>query len=156
MRPDRFTLKTQEALNSAVESAAQHDHSEVSDEHLLLALLGQSEGLTRPVLEKLGADPRALETRLEAELGRRAKIHGGAQPQLGSDLRKTLEAAEREMTQLKDEYLSAEHVLLALAGGNSAAARALKEAGVTHAKLMQALAQIRGSQRVTDQEPEGK
>jgi ATP-dependent Clp protease ATP-binding subunit ClpB len=156
MRPDRFTQKMQEALNSALDLASKRNHSEISNEHFLLALLQQSEGLARPLLEKLGVTPAAIEQQLEAELARRASVHGGSSPQLGADLRKTLDAAEGEMGKLKDEYLSAEHFLLALLDSNSSAAKLLKSAGVTHAKFLQALTALRGNQRVTDQDPEGK
>jgi ATP-dependent Clp protease ATP-binding subunit ClpB len=156
MRPDRFTQKMQEALNGALDLASKRNHSEITNEHFLLALLQQSEGLTRPLLEKLGVSPASIEQQLESELARRASVHGGASPQLGADLRKTLDAAEGEMGRLKDEYLSAEHFLLALVDGNSSAAKLLKNAGINRTNLLQALTAIRGNQRVTDQDPEGK
>jgi ATP-dependent Clp protease ATP-binding subunit ClpB len=156
MRPDRFTQKMQEALNGALDLASKRNHSEITNEHFLLALLQQSEGLTRPLLEKLGVSPASIEQQLESELARRASVHGGASPQLDADLRKTLDAAEGEMGRLKDEYLSAEHFLLALVDGNSSAAKLLKNAGINRTNLLQALTAIRGNQRVTDQDPEGK
>ncbi len=156
MRPDKFTAKMQEALNASVDLASKKNHSEISPEHFLLALLQQSDGLARPLLGKLGVTPATLEHQLETELARRSSIHGGSSPQLGADLRKTLDAAEAEMSKLKDEYLSAEHFLLAVADSNSPAAKLLKDAGLDRAKLMQALAGLRGNQRVTDQDPEGK
>ncbi len=156
MRPDRFTQKMQEALNSALDIASKRNHSEISDEHFLLALLQQPEGLARPLLEKLGVTPAAAEQQLESELSRRASVHGGSSPQLGAGLRKTIDAAEGEMSKLKDDYLSAEHFLLALLDSSSPAAKLLKSSGVTHAKFLQALTALRGNQRVTDQDPEGK
>jgi len=156
MRPDRFTQKMQEALNSALDLASKRNHSEITNEHFLLALLQQSEGLARPLLEKLGVSPANIEEQLEAELARRASVHGGASPQLGADLRKTIDTAEGEMGRLKDEYLSAEHFLLALLNSNSSAAKLLKNAGISHDSLLKALSAIRGNQRVTDQDPEGK
>src|SRR4029077_16986942 len=108
MRPDKFTAKMQEAFNSSVDLASKRNHSEISNEHFLLALLQQLEGLARPLLERLGIQPAELEKQLESELSRRASVHGGTQPNLGADLRKTLDAAEGEMAKLKDEYLSAE------------------------------------------------
>jgi ATP-dependent Clp protease ATP-binding subunit ClpB len=146
----------QEAFNAAIDLASQRNHSEISNEHFLLALLRQSEGLARPLFEKLGVAPAEVEKFLESELARRSTVHGATSPQLGADLRKTLDAAEQEMTRLKDEYLSAEHFLLALVDSGSPAAKHLKAAGVTHAKLLQALTAVRGNQRVTDQDPEGK
>ena len=156
MRPDKFTAKMQEALNASVDLASKKNHSEISTEHFLLALLQQSEGLARPLLEKLGLTPATLEQQLETELSRRSSVHGGTSPQVGADLRKTLDAAEGEMAKLKDEYLSAEHFLLALADSNTPSAKLFKSSGLTRDKLMQALAGLRGNQRVTDQDPEGK
>jgi ATP-dependent chaperone ClpB len=156
MRLDRFTQKMQEALNGALDLASKRNHSEITNEHFLLALLQQSDGLARPLFEKLGVPPASIEQQLESELSRRASVHGGASPQLGADLRRTLDAAEGQMSRLKDEYLSAEHFLLALTEGDSQAARILRSAGIDHAAVLRALTAIRGNQRVTDQDPEGK
>jgi ATP-dependent Clp protease ATP-binding subunit ClpB len=145
----------QEAVQAAQDLASKAGHSEVDNEHFLLALLEQSEGLAGPLFDKLGVAPRGVEEKLRAELARRATVHGG-QVGLGRELTATLNAADEEMTKLKDEYLSAEHYLLALADSKVTAARILKDAGITRAKLMAALQQVRGSQRVTDQNPEGK
>ncbi|CAN5301277.1 ATP-dependent chaperone ClpB [soil metagenome] len=156
MRPDKFTQKMQEALQASQDVAAQYNHQEIATEHFLLALLDQSEGVTRPLLEKVGVPAAALRTRLDEELGRRPKVHGSTDQRIGNELKTTIDAAEREMAKLKDEFLSAEHFLLALSDGESGAGRVLKSLGVTRDKLMQALQQVRGSQRVTDQNPEGK
>jgi len=157
MRPDKFTQKMQEALQAAQEVASQFSHQEISNEHFLLALLDQTDGVTRPLLEKMGVAIPDLRGRLTEELERRPKVQGGNVDQrIGNELRATIDAAEKEMGKLKDEFLSAEHYLLALADGKSFSAKLLKEAGVTRDKLMQALQQVRGSQRVTDQNPEGK
>ncbi len=156
MRPDKFTSKMQEAFNASLDLASKDNHSEVTCEHFLLALLKQNEGLLRPLLEKLGVSPGTLEDQVVAELSRRASVHGGSSPQLGADLRKTLDAAEAEMAKLKDEFLSAEHFLLALTQSRTAAGKLFNAAGVTHERLIKALAEIRGNQRVTDQDPEGK
>ena len=157
MRPDKFTQKMQEALQAAQDVAAQLNQQEITNEHFLLALLDQTDGVTRPLLEKMGVTVPQLRDRLNQELERRPKIQGGTYDQrIGNDLRATIDAAEKEMAKLKDEFLSAEHYLLALADSKSAASKLLKEVGVTRDKLMQALQQVRGSQRVTDQNPEGK
>ncbi|MBV9009448.1 MAG: ATP-dependent chaperone ClpB [Verrucomicrobia bacterium] len=157
MRIDRFTQKMQEALQAAQDLASREQQPEIGNEQFLLALLEQSEGVTRPLLEKIGAAPDAVRARIEAELSRRPKVSGAISDlRMSNDLRRTLDAAESEMTKLRDEYVSAEHYLLALSNENNPAAKALKDLGVTHAKLMQALQQVRGSQRVTDQNPEGK
>jgi ATP-dependent Clp protease ATP-binding subunit ClpB len=156
MRPDKFTAKMQEALNAALDLASKSNNPEITNEHFLQALVSQTDGLTRPLLEKLGVSVPALAARLAEALGGLSKAHGGAQPQLSHELRKTLDAAEGEMAKLKDEFLSAEHFLVALIGGNSSAAKMLKDSGVTRDRLMKALVEIRGNQRVTDQDPEGK
>jgi ATP-dependent Clp protease ATP-binding subunit ClpB len=147
----------QEALQAAQSLASDFNQPEITNEHFLLALLDQSDGVTRPLLEKIGVPVGELQTRLRGELERRPKVQGaGYEVRLGNELRATLEDAEREMSKLKDEFTSAEHYLLALAGEKNAAAKALKDFGATRDKLMQALQQVRGSQRVTDQNPEGK
>ncbi|MEY2512522.1 MAG: ATP-dependent Clp protease ATP-binding subunit ClpB [Verrucomicrobiota bacterium] len=157
MRPEKFTQKMQEALQAAQEVASQFSQQEISNEHFLMALLDQTDGVTRPLLEKMGVAIPDLRGRLTQELERRPKIQGGNVDQrIGNELRATIDAAEKEMAKLKDEFLSAEHYLLALADGKGSAAKLLKEVGVTRDKLMQALQQVRGSQRVTDQNPEGK
>jgi ATP-dependent Clp protease ATP-binding subunit ClpB len=157
MRPDKFTQKMQEALQAAQEVASQFNQQEITNEHFLLALLDQTDGVTRPLLEKMGVAIPDLRGRLTQELERRPKIQGGNVDQrIGNELRATIDEAEKEMAKLKDEFLSAEHYLLALADGKGAAAKLLKEVGATRDKLMQALQQVRGSQRVTDQNPEGK
>ena len=157
MRIDKFTQKMQEALQTAQDLASQANHQEITNEHFLSALLDQSDGITRPLLEKIGTNLEQLRERLRSELERRPKIHGAAVDlRLSNELRSVLDGAEKEMSKLKDEFTSAEHYLLALAGANVSAAKSLKDLGVTRDKLMQALQQVRGSQRVTDQNPEGK
>ena len=155
MRIDRFTQKMQEGLQAAQDLASKLGHSEVDNEHFLAALLEQSEGVARPLFDKVNVQPAAVEEKLRAELDRRPKV-SGAQLNLGRDLVNVLNAAEGEMGKLKDQYLSAEHYLLALSDSNVLAGRILKDAGITRQKLMQALQQVRGSQQVTDQNPEGK
>ncbi len=156
MRPDRFTQKTQEAFTAALDLASKRDHQEIGNEHFLLALLQQPDGLTRPLLEKLGLAPATVESTLEATLAKRSTVQGGNTPTLNTDLRRTLDAAEGEMAKLKDEYLSAEHYLLALLASKDEASRQLTSAGITRDTLLSALTAIRGNQRVTDQDPEGK
>src|SRR5882724_4438649 len=157
MRIDKYTQKMQEALQGAQDLASQSNHPEITNEHFLSALLDQGEGITRPLLEKIGANVEQLRDRLRSELDRRPKIHGAAADvRLSNELRNVLDSAEKEMSKLKDEFTSAEHYLLALAGANVPAAKLLKDLGGTRDKLMQGLQQVRGSQRVTDQNPEGK
>ncbi len=157
MRPEKFTQKMQEALSAAQDQASQFAHQELGAEHFLLALLEQSDGVARPLLEKIGISVPSLEQRLQQNLARKPKIHGASsQLYIGEELRKTLDAAEKEMAKLKDEFVSAEHFLLAVSDSKTDAGKVLQELGATHAKLLQALQQVRGSQRVTDQNPEGK
>jgi ATP-dependent Clp protease ATP-binding subunit ClpB len=157
MRIDKYTQKMQEALQGAQDLASQANHPEITNEHFLSALLDQGEGITRPLLEKIGANVDQLRERLRLELDRRPKLHGAAADvRLSNELRNVLDSAEKEMSKLKDEFTSAEHYLLALAGSNVPAAKLLKEVAVTRDKIMQGLQQVRGSQRVTDQNPEGK
>src|ERR1051325_4317167 len=157
MRVERFTQKMQEGLQAAQDLASNSNHQELTNEHFLLALLDQSDGITQPLLEKIGVDSNRLRERLLTELNRLPKVTGAAVDlRLSNDLRGVLNAAESEMSKLKDEYTSAEHYLLALSSANVPAAKILKDFGVTRDKLMQALQQVRGSQRVTDQNPEGK
>src|SRR3954449_2657463 len=146
MRPDKFTQKMQEALQAAQDVAAQHNQQEITNEHFLIALLDQAEGVTRPLLEKVGVTVGDLRSRLEAEIVRRPQVHGSSDVRIGNELRSTIDVAEREMAKLKDEFLSAEHYLLALTESSGAEARLLQQTGVTPAKLMQALQQVRGSQ----------
>ncbi len=156
IRPDRFTEKSQEALQQAQSLAADAQQQEILPEHLLLALLQQTEGTVPPILQRLGVDPQALAQELKAQLDRSPKVYG-AETYLGSRLRKVLDAAWTEMERLKDEYLSTEHLLLAIADEpNSDAARVLRRAGVDKDRLFQALTQMRGSSRVTDATPESK
>src|SRR5215472_4045205 len=157
MRIDKYTQKMQEALQAAQDLASQFNNQEITNEHFLSALLDQGEGVTRPLLEKIGVPADQLRQRLASELQRRPKVHGaGVDLRLANELRSVLDSAEKEMSKLKDEFTSAEHYLLALGGANVPAAKLLKEFDVSRDKLMQALQQVRGSQRVTDQNPEGK
>src|ERR1700682_2473635 len=157
MRVDKFTQKMQEALQAAQDVAAQFNHQEIANEHFLSALLDQSDGITQPLLEKIGVPVDRLRERLASELERRPKVHGATVDlRLSNELRSVLDGAEKEMAKLKDEFTSAEHYLLALTGANVSATKLLRQLGLTRDKLMQALQQVRGSQRVTDQSPEGK
>jgi ATP-dependent Clp protease ATP-binding subunit ClpB len=160
MRIDRYTQKMQEALQAAQDLASKLNNSEITNEHFFSALLDQSDGIARPLLEKIGANVEHLQERLRTDLERRPKIHGSsADLRISNELRTVLDSAEKEMSKLKDEFTSAEHYLLALAGvpqSGIPATKLLKDLGVTRDKLMQGLQQVRGSQRVTDQNPEGK
>ncbi len=157
MRMDKLTIKSQEALAEAQSLATSRGHSQIQPVHLLRALLGQPEGITIPILQKLGVSVDALQGQLEQALGQLPKVSGGAQPQLAAATGRVLEAAFREADQLKDEYVSTEHLLLAIAAQkDDAAGRALVAAGAGREALLKALAQVRGGARVTDPDPESK
>jgi ATP-dependent Clp protease ATP-binding subunit ClpB len=157
MRFDKLTIKSQEALAEAQSLASARGHSEIQPAHLLSALLGQPEGSTLPVLQKLGVPIDSLQAELEEALGRVPKVSGGAQPQLARATSQVLEAAFAEADALKDEYVSTEHLLLAIASAeNEAAGEALRSAGASREPLLKALASVRGGARVTDQDPESK
>ncbi len=156
MRIDRFTAKMQEGLQESQTLASSLQHQEIMPEHLLLSLLRQPDGLVRPLLEKLEVSSRSIEEQLKGDLAKRPKVSGARDQFLGSELRTVLSSAETEMSKLKDEFVSVEHFLLALVASQSAAGRILRTAGINRDKLMKALVGVRGSQRVTDQNPEGK
>src|ERR1700687_3042955 len=151
MKLDKFTEKAQEALQGAAELAHESGQQAVEPEHLLLALVREEEGVARTLLERTGASVQALEPALVSMVERFPRVTGGGQPYISPALNTALEQAEEEAERLKDEYISTEHLLLALAGN-----KVLKDAGATHDALLKALRQIRGSQRVTDQNPESK
>src|SRR4029077_14059318 len=143
MRPDRFTEKAQEALQGAAELARDLGQQAVEPEHLLLALVRGEAGVAHIVIERAGASVQALEPALVSAVEHFPKVSGGRQPYLSPALNKSLEVAEKEAERLKDEYTSTEHLLLALAD-----TKTLKDAGATHDALLNALRQIRGTQRV--------
>ena len=155
-RFDKFTLKAQEAVQAAQDAAGKRHHQNIEAEHLLLALLEQTDGVVLPLLKKLGADPGRLKDDLEEALGRLPKVEGLVQTYLSPRLGKLFERAEQEADRLKDEYTSTEHLLIAAADGDGAAGEILARHGVTKDKIFTVLVDIRGSQRVTDQNPEGK
>src|ERR1700736_6756519 len=155
-RPDRLTEKTQEAIQQAQTLAQEAQHQEITPEHLLLALLQQQEGTVPPILQQVGVDPARVASDVKAQLDRLPKVYG-AETYLGSRLRLLLDAASSEMERLKDEYLSTEHLLLAIIDEtNSEGAKILQRAGVTREKVLEALTKVRGSTRVTDASPESK
>src|SRR6202171_5245601 len=152
MRLDRLTEKAQEALQAAAQEAQERGQQAIEPEHLLLALLRQDGGITRPLLEAAGASVQELVPALVSHVERLPRVSGAEQqPYLASELKRALDQAEKEAQKLKDEYVSTEHILLALADNP-----VLKEAGVSRAALLNALKQVRGSHRVTDQNPEAK
>jgi ATP-dependent Clp protease ATP-binding subunit ClpB len=155
-RFDKLTLKAQEAVQAAQELAGKRHHQQVEVEHLLHALVGQADGVVAPLLKKLGADPGRIRSELEEPLSRLPQVEGLVQAYLSPRLGKLFEKAEAEADRLKDEYVSTEHLLISAADGDGPARDILVRNGVTKDNIFTVLVDIRGSQRVTDQNPEDK
>jgi len=158
IRFDRLTLKSQEALQKSQAITEKYNHQQVDVEHLLYALIEQTDGSVVPILRKLGADPKRIKEELEDALAKIPQITGGGVGQIyiSPRLDKTFTRAEKEAERLKDEYVSAEHLLIAIADGDGAARDILKRHGATKDRIFAVLVDIRGTQRVTDQTPEEK
>src|SRR5215216_1157029 len=157
MNPNRMTEKAREALLAAQEIAEERSQQQVDTEHLLLALLDQEGGLVPELVRRMGVEVGDLRSRMVADLDKIPKVYGGGQLYLGQTLNRVLRSADEEAKRMKDEYISTEHLLLGLIEArDGAAGKALAEAGVSREKLLQALTGVRGNQRVTDQNPEGK
>lgn len=155
-RMEKLTHKAQEALVAAQSSAAEHGNPEMDPLHLLAALLQEKEGITQPLLEKIGVDRGQLERQVKAELGRFPSMSGGSTPQPNQALRKVLESSASEAETMKDEFTSVEHLILALTKVDSKARSLLQVNGVRDADVLKALQAVRGSARVTSQAPEGQ
>src|SRR6516165_749529 len=141
--PNRWTIKTQEAFQSAVGLARERNHAEVTADHLLAGLVGQSEGVVLPILQRVGVAPLTVRNQVEENLSRLPRAYGG-EAQISRALRDAMEAADAARQELGDEYLYTEHLLLALADS----------IGTTKDALLSALREVRGSHRVTSQDPE--
>jgi ATP-dependent Clp protease ATP-binding subunit ClpB len=156
-RFDKLTVKAQEAVQTAQGLADHEGHQQLEPEHLLLALVEQEDGVVSALLSKLGARPEAIRRDVQGELRRLPKVSGSSGQYMGPRLKAVFDAAWDEMERLKDDYCSTEHLLVAIAQeGDGAAGRILRQAGVTKDGLYRALVDVRGSQRVTDQNPEAK
>ena len=161
IRWDKFTIKSQEAIQQASEIASQHGNPEMLPVHLLAALVQDREGIIAPVLTKLGANPSRVEADVKQAMERLPKVSGGGamQSSLSAQMQKVLDQSFKEADKFKDEFVSTEHLLLAIAQDkdrNNEGSKILTEAGVTYDGILKALTAVRGSQRVTDQNPEGK
>lgn len=158
MRFDKFTIKAQEAVQAAQEIADRHNHQAIEPEHLLYGLIDQEGGIVVPILQKLGIDPGFIKQQVEAVLERMPKQYGvSGQSYISPALKRVFDNAWSEAQRLKDEYLSTEHLLLAMSESkDSQVGRILREAGATKDNIFRALAEVRGSKRVTDQNPEDK
>ncbi len=156
MRMDRMTNKSREAIQTALSLASRRGNPEIIPEHLLSAILAQEEGVGAPLVQRAGADPAALAQELSAKLDSLPQVSGGAEPNLGSRARELFNKVEDEAKKLKDDYVSVEHFLLASAKSDSVLKSMFAQHGIDYDKLLAALRQIRGSQRVTDEDPEAK
>ena len=155
LRFEKMTVKAQEALQSAQEVAASHENQQIEPVHLLAALVAQADGVVSPLLARLGIRSEMLSQDLEREMGRLPKVTGYAQQNMSRALNDVLERAFKEAENFKDEYVSTEHMFLAIAGQDrDPAGQLLKRQGASHEAILQALTGLRGSQRVTSQNPE--
>jgi ATP-dependent Clp protease ATP-binding subunit ClpB len=155
-RFDKLTQKAQEAVQRAQEIAADAGNPQIESLHLLSALVDEQEGIVRPLLDAVGVNQQQLRQMITAELSHLPKASGGAAPQLGAELSRVLEGAQQAATEMKDDFVSTEHLLLALARTKSKAQDTLKLNAVSEKELLAAMQKVRGSARVTDQNPEGK
>jgi len=155
LRFDKMTVKAQEALQQGNDVAANHENQQIEPVHLLAALVSQTDGVVPSLLTRLGIRSEALTQEIEREIGRLPKVQGIAQQHLGKPLNNVLERAFDEAGRFKDEYVSTEHLFLALAGEDrDPAGQLLKRQGASHEAILQALTSVRGTQRVTSQNPE--
>jgi ATP-dependent Clp protease ATP-binding subunit ClpB len=158
IRWDKLTLKAQEAMQRANDIASEHGNPELQPAHLLLALVEDREGIVPPILEKIGASPEAVAAQARQMIERLPKVSGGGaiQAQLSDTTSRVLESAFKEAERFKDEFVSTEHLLLAIADAKDDAARFLAAQGATREAILKALISVRGTQKVTDQNPEAK
>ena len=158
IRWDKFTVKSQEAIQAATNLALEHGNPELTPLHMLAALLEDKDGIIVPVLQKVGVPTEQLLARANDALSKLPKVGGASsQPGLSNAMQKVLDRAFKEAADFKDEYVSTEHLLLALTEQkNDPARELLASLGATHASILQALSSVRGNQRVTDQNPESK
>ena len=153
---EHFTLKTQDALQNASALAQKNDHSEIGLEHLLSALLSQQDGIVVPVIERVGVDVQSLQKQVDDLLDTYPKVTGNAQMTLSNEAQKVLAKAENEMSKLKDQYLSCEHILLSMTKSDSRVGDLLNRNGLTYDAVLEAIKSVRGNQTVDSQDPESK
>ncbi|MDY7230589.1 ATP-dependent chaperone ClpB [Hyalangium rubrum] len=154
MRLDKFTVKAQEAIHEGQALARRADNPNYEPEHLAAALLGQKDGIVEPILRKIGADPKLFAARLGEALQKLPRMQGGESATLSQRLLKTFDKAEDEAKGLKDEFVSSEHLLLALTHDKGAIGEVFKSSGVTRDRVLSGIKDVRGSARVTSQDPE--
>ncbi|MCQ2596785.1 MAG: ATP-dependent chaperone ClpB [Treponema sp.] len=152
----KFTIKSQEALQEASSIAMQNDCPEINSAHMLLALLTQEDGLISPIVENVGVNPNRLVSDVKSLLGSLPKVSGGANVYLSQEMQKILSKAEKEMAFLKDQYISTEHILLAMSESDGDCGKLLRKNGVVHEAVLKALKSVRGNQTVDSNDPESK
>lgn len=153
---EHFTLKTQDALQNASALAQKNDHSEIGLEHLLSALLSQQDGIVVPIIERVGVNVQNLQKQVDDLLDEYPKVTGNVQMNFSNEAQKVLAKAENEMSKLKDQYLSCEHILLAMTKSDSRVGELLNKNGLTYDSVLEALKSVRGNQTVDSQDPESK
>jgi ATP-dependent Clp protease ATP-binding subunit ClpB len=154
MRLDKYTVKAQEAIQEGQSLARRADHPNYEPEHLATALLGQKDGIVEPLLRKIGVDVKLFAGRLGEALQKLPRMQGGESAMLGQRMLKLFDKAEDEAKSLKDEFISSEHLLLALAQDKGSVGEVMKSSGVTRERVLSSLKEVRGSNRVTSQDPE--
>ena len=153
---DKFTLKVQDALQNASALAQKNDHCEIGLEHLLSSLLSQKDGIVSPIIERVGVNAQGLQKQVDDLLASYPKVTGNAQMRFSDSLQKVLAKAEDEMTKLKDQYLSCEHLLLSMTNSESPAGELLRKNGINYNSVLESLKAVRGNQTVDSNDPESK
>lgn len=156
MQLERFTLKAQEALAATQRLAQERGHAQIEPEHLFVALLDQEDGLTSPILERIGVNQAALRADLDKRLAYFSTVHGATQVGLARETQQALDDAQSEADKMRDAYVSTEHVLMGLAANRAWLGDTLKRHGVTRETVFRVLKDIRGSQRAEDPNAEEK
>src|SRR5262245_46689490 len=157
IRFDKLTLKGQEALQAAQSHAQEKSNPQIMPEHLLWALIGQKDGVVLPILQKLGVNVQTIAQQLSDLVGKLPKVQGQGEVYMSPTLNRILEDAFKEADQFKDEYVSTEHLLIALSNAKSeSVGRLLQQNGATKDAILKVLVSIRGTQKITDQNPEEK
>ena len=152
----KFTYKAQEAIADAQPQADSMGHSQIDPIHLLNALLNQDQGIIEPILSRTGVNVKQLQVEVQANLDRRPKVSGGASPEPSMSLRSVLESAVKQASQMNDEYVAADHLLLAITKEDKEISQILKKYGVSYQNLFRAVAEIRGMHKVDDPSAEEK